>query len=80
MRTVVALADRVALLGERAARRSGQLPLGQRPTRAEAVLDLAFRVRLMQITGGHVDLFSLRWGDSGVDGVLVREDQPPSSA
>jgi hypothetical protein len=73
----IGLANRWRLLTAPAAPETSGAPLRQLPTSDEVVLDLAFRIRLMQITGNRVDLFSLRWGGYDPDDAPTRAD--PSS-
>ena len=63
----VVLSERLRRLSESVSLQSDQPPVRHRPTRAEAVLDLAFAARLMTFTKGRVDLLTPPWDDVGTD-------------
>ena len=63
----VVLGERLRRLSEPVSLQSYERPMRRQATRAEAVLDLAFTVRLMKITRAPVDLLTPPWGNGGTD-------------
>ena len=63
----VVLGERLRELSEPVSLQSDKPPVRHGPTRAEAVLDLAFAARLMKITRSRVDLLTPPWEDWGND-------------